>query len=142
MNVPLIIQDQPGQAKGMVECFQSSVENRKLWYTKLIGDGDSKTHTSIVTADPYPGVKVEKLECIGHIQKRVGSRLRKLRSSHKGPLSDGKGITGQGRLTEKLMNKLQNLYGVALRQNVDKTVHQLKVAVGAVLYDCTEFNNW
>ena len=60
----------------------------------------------------------------------------------KGPLSDGKGITGQGRLTENLMNKLQNLYGIALRQNVDKTVHQLKVAVGAVLYHCTEFNNW
>ena len=39
------------------------------------------------------------------------------------------------------MNKLQNLYGIVLRQNVDKTVHQLKVAVGAVLYHCTEFNN-
>ena len=77
----------------------------------------------------------------GHIQKKVGLRLRKLRSTHKGPLSDGKGITGQGRLTEKLMNKLQNIYGIALRQNVGKTVHQLKVAVGAVLYHCTEFNN-
>ena len=39
------------------------------------------------------------------------------------------------------MNKLQSLYGIALRQNVGKTVHQLKVAVGAVLYHCTEFNN-
>ena len=71
----------------------------------------------------------------------MGLRLRKLRSTHKGPLSDGKGITGQGRLTEKLMNKLQNLYGIALRQNVDKTAHQLKVAVGAVLYHSTEFEN-
>ena len=129
------------EAKGVVDCFQSSVDNRKLRYTKLIGDGDSKTHASILTADPYPGIKVEKLECIGHIQKRVGSRLRKLRSTHKGPLSDGKGITGQGRLTEKLMNKLQNLYGIALRQNVDKTVHQLKVAVRAVLHHSTEFEN-
>ena len=73
--------------------------------------------------------------------KRFGSRLCQLHSKHKEPLSDGKGITDQGRLTEKLMNKLQNLYGIALRQNVDKTVHQLKVAVGAVLYHCTEFNN-
>ena len=129
------------EAKGVVDCFQSSVDNRKLRYTKLIGDGDSKTHASILTADPYPGIKVEKLECIGHIQKRVGSRLRKLCSTHKGPLSDGKGITGQGHLTEKLMNKLQNLYGIALRQNVDKTVHQLKFAVSAVLYHNTEFEN-
>ena len=52
------------EAKGVVECFQLSVENRKLQYTKFIGDGDSKTHTSIFTADPYPGVKVEKLECM------------------------------------------------------------------------------
>ena len=84
------------EAKGVVDCFQSSVDNRKLRYTKLIGDGDSKTHASILTADPYPGIKVEKLECIGHMQKRVGSRLRKLCSTHKGPFSDGKGITGQG----------------------------------------------
>ena len=29
------------EAKGVVECFQSSVENRKLQYTKLIGDGNT-----------------------------------------------------------------------------------------------------
>ena len=31
--------------------------------------------------------------------------------------SDGKGVTDQGHLTEKLMNKRQNLYGAALEQN-------------------------
>ena len=45
------------------------------------------------------------------------------------------------RLTEKLMNKLQNLYGIAVRENVNKTVHQLKVAFGAVLYHSTELEN-
>ena len=89
------------------------IAKRKLRYTKLIGDEDSK----IVTADPYPGTKVEKLEFIGQMQKRVGSRLRQLRNTHKGVLSDGKGILVQGRLTEKLMNKLVN------KQNVNKTVH-------------------
>ena len=93
------------------------IAKRKLRYTKLTGDEDSKTYTSIVTADPYPGTKVEKLECIGQMQKRVGSRLRQLRNTHKGVLSDGKGILVQGRLTEKLMNKLVN------KQNVNKTVH-------------------
>ena len=87
------------------------IAKRKLRYTKLIGDEDSK----IVTADPYPGTKVEKLEFIGQMQK-MGSRLRQLRNTHKGVLSDGKGILGQGRLTEKLMNKLVN------KQNVNKTV--------------------
>ena len=49
--------------------FSIVIENRKLGYTKLTEDGDSKAHTSIVAADLYPGVKVEKLEYIGHIQK-------------------------------------------------------------------------
>ena len=129
------------EANGVVDCFQSSFAKRKLRYTKLTGDGDSKIYTSIVTADRYPGTKVEKLECIDHMQKRAKSRLRKLRNTHKGVPSNGKGIAGQGCLTEKLMNKLQNLYGIALRQNVNKTVDQLKVAVGAVLYHSIELEN-
>ena len=127
------------EAIGVVECFQSSVKNRKLRYTQFIGDGDSKTYPSILAADPYPGITIEKLECTGHIQKRTGSRLRNLRTKHKEILSNGKRISGRGRLTEKSINKLQNLYGIALRQNVNKTVHEMKVAVGAVLYHSTEF---
>ena len=38
--------------------------------------------------------------------------------------SDDGGITDQGHLTEKIMNKPQNLYGIALEQNVEQTVHQ------------------
>ena len=38
-----------------------------------------------------------------------------------------------------MINKLQNLYGIALRQNVNKTVHEMKVAIGAVLCHSTEF---
>ena len=38
------------------------------------------------------------------------------------------------------MNKLQILYGIALRQNVDKIFYQMKVAlaVNARLYDSAE----
>ena len=75
------------------------------------------------------------------MQRRVGLRLCQLHNTHKGVFSDGKGITGQGRLTEKLMNKLQSLYGIALRKSVNKTVHQLKAAVCAVLYHSTGLEN-
>ena len=70
------------EASGVVECFQSSVQNWKLWYTQLIGDGDSKTHPSILVVDSYFVTPVEKPECIEHIQKRIGSRLCNLRSKH------------------------------------------------------------
>ncbi|XP_066248788.1 uncharacterized protein [Euwallacea similis] len=41
----------------------------------LIGDGDSKTHSGIVKAAPYDNITVNKKECIGHVQKRMGTRL-------------------------------------------------------------------
>ena len=62
-------------------------------------------------------------------------------SKYKEPLSDGKDISGRGRLTEKMINKLQNLYGIVLRQNANKTVYEMKVAIGAVLYHSAEFKN-
>ena len=36
-----------------------------------------------------------------------------------------------------MINKLQNLFEIALQQNVNKTVHEMKVAIGAVLYNST-----
>ena len=49
----------------------------------------------------------------------VESRLRRLHKTHKAPLSDDKDLTDYGHLTEKLKDKLRNIYGIALRQNVD-----------------------
>ena len=63
--------------------FKSSLQNRGLWYTNFIGDGDSKSYLEIVANDAYSGVTV-------HFQKRVGARLRKLKSENKGKLSDDK----------------------------------------------------
>lgn len=40
--------------------------------TKLIWDGNSKSYKSIVTADPYLGTNVEKVQCIGNIKKKAG----------------------------------------------------------------------
>ncbi|CAB4006174.1 Hypothetical predicted protein [Paramuricea clavata] len=64
----------------------------------MLGDGDSATYGSIVDSKPYGDECVpKKLECIGHVQKRVGSRLRKLKSTYKG---------GKGRLTDGCIVKL------------------------------------
>ena len=104
----------------------SSAETRKLRYTQYIGDGDSKAYLDIVKNDPYPGTAVEKLECVGHIQKRVSNRLRNLRNTMKAPLADGKTLRGRVTLTDKIINKLQNYYGLALRKSTGTTVYQLK----------------
>ena len=64
----------------------------------MLGDGDPSTYNCIVESKPYGDDHIpSKLECIGHVQKRVGSRLRKLKTTGKGgKLSDGKGFGGKG----------------------------------------------
>ena len=107
------------EAVGLVDCFMNSTENRKLRYTHYIGDDDSKAYNEVVKKDPYPGIVVEKLECVGHIQKPLGSRLRNLKHTMKGPLADGKTLGGKkGRLTDKVINKLQNYFGIAIKQSI------------------------
>ena len=57
---------------------------------------------------------------VGHIQKRIGTALRKLVRDNKGrKLADGKGVDGKGRLTKVQIDKMQNYYGMAIRKNSD-----------------------
>ena len=53
---------------------------------------------------------------------KKSARLRKLKSPDKTPLSDGKSLNGKGRLTEKMISKLQNYFGIAVRQCTGTTV--------------------
>ena len=80
---------------------------------------------------------INKLECLGHIKKRLGCHHRTLRQTYKGKiLSDGKGILGKCSLTNRTINLLQNYFGMAIRQNGD--VPSMKKAIGAVLFHCSE----
>ena len=66
----------------------------------MLGDGDLSNYISaILESKPYEEECMpRKLECIGHVQKRVGSRLQMLKSSSRGrKLSDGKEISGKSR---------------------------------------------
>jgi hypothetical protein len=48
----------------------------------------------------------------------LGTALRKYKNDNKGKkLSDGKSIGGKGRLTDKIINRMQNFYGRAIREN-------------------------
>ena len=38
-----------------------------------------------------------------------------------------------------MINKLQSYFGIAIRQSTVTTVFELKKAIGAVLYHCTDF---
>ena len=68
-------------------------------YTTFIGDGDSSSFDAVkkVYGDEHP---VRKLDCVGHVHKRMGARLRKWVSNNKKIImDDGGSATGRNRLT-------------------------------------------
>lgn len=126
------------EVAGAIEMFKRSIAFHNLRYAGYIGDGDTKAHQSVVAASPYGNVEIKKLECIGHVQKRLGTRLRNLLRKKKGQkLSDGRLLSGKNRLTRKIMNAMQTYYGMAIRQNVN-SLYQMKKAVIAILFHCSE----
>ncbi|GFX25822.1 uncharacterized protein TNCV_2639661 [Trichonephila clavipes] len=108
-----------GMSGGVLSIFQRSETSRKACYTQYLGDGDSKGFLTIKEAKVYGDTEVEKLECVGHVQKRMGTRLRNILKMSKGiKLSDGKNISGRGRLTLKEVDSIQHYYGLAIRKNL------------------------
>ena len=75
----------------------------------------------------YPSVTACKLECVGHVQKRVGTRLRNLKKNVKG--LGGK----KGKLTNSIIDRLQNYYGIAVRQNVNN-LEGMRKSIHATLF--------
>ena len=104
-----------------VEIFSRSIEKRKLKYTTFVGDGNSSSFGRVKAAldEKFgPDYEIKKEECVGHVQKRLGTALRKYKKDNKGKkLSDGKTVGGKGRLTDKVIDKMQNYYRKAIRGN-------------------------
>lgn len=112
---------------GPYRIFERSEATRSLKYVDYYGDGDSNSHATV--KDIYGKNSARKLECIGHVQKLVGCRLRKLRKRVAG-------LAGRGKLTDALIDRLQNYYGVAIRANVGD-LQEMKKATPASLFHCS-----
>ena len=89
----------------------------KLQYTTFIGDGDAKTFACLTELKAY-GEEVEliKHQYVGHVQKRMGTALRKLKKSG---IEDETGqlVKFKGRLTDNAITALNVYYGSAIRNN-------------------------
>ena len=81
----------------MTEMFSTSQEKFGVKYGNDIGNGDSKTFKAILELETYGDeLPVVKSECIGHVEQRMGSRLRSIRKEKK--------LSGRGILTDKVVN--------------------------------------
>ena len=114
------------EVDGIIEMFTRSEELHDVKYTNYIGDGDTKTFKSLLEIQPYgEELIVTKKECVGHVKKRMGSRLRSGKKKTKGV-----GGKGGGKLTDKLIRDLTNYYGLAIIRNSD-SVTAMKNAIWA-----------
>ncbi|GFW70585.1 uncharacterized protein TNCV_1624181 [Trichonephila clavipes] len=85
------------EAIGATRSFQRSIVKRGLKYVHYYGDGDS-IRFFFSLKDTYGKDSVSKYKCIGHVQKRVGARLHKLKSKNKN-------LFGKGKLTESFFDR-------------------------------------
>lgn len=109
------------EVDGATEMFSRANEKNEVTYVNYIGDRDCKTFKAIVEKNPG----VHKKECIDHVQKRMGSRLRNLAKKNK--------LGGKGKLTGKLIDKLTIYYGLAIRRHCH-SVEEMRKAIWATLY--------
>ena len=119
-HAPVCPINHPGSSNSMEVAgakvlFARSEDLHKFQYVKMLGDGDAKTHAAVVAMDPYDGVGIEKVECVNHVSKRMGTALRNLVSEHKGTDST---LGGRGKLTNDRIDELTGYYGRAIKDNV------------------------
>ena len=138
----LLVAHQPWRVKELV-LWGRSIDHHNLRYKWMVCDGDSKAFNSVEHV--YGETKVEKLDCVGHVQRRMGKHLLNLKSRTKGKLADGQPMGGRERLTAGKIKQLQNYYGLDIRQNtikksnptrrdVDVAVYSMKKNIIAILH--------
>ena len=67
------------EADGAIIVWKRSMDYN-LRYVTFIGDRDSKSYHNVCQEKPYGSeYPMEKRDCIGHVQKRMGTALRKLK---------------------------------------------------------------
>lgn len=94
------------EVSAITEMFSRSEEEYGVKYGNYIGDGDSKTFKAILDLNPYgDDFTVVKSECVGHVEKRMGTRLRNAKKLHK--------LGGKGKLTDALIKKTSNLLWIS-----------------------------
>lgn len=93
------------EAEGAAVLWNRSVERHNIRYKWMVCDGDSKAFNTV--EGTFPDCKVVKLDCVGHVQKRMGKHLLNLKARTKGKLADGTPTGGHGHLTDDKIKQVQ-----------------------------------
>ena len=67
------------ESYGTIEIYNRVIDFHKLCYTRYVGDSDSRSYARVVEPAPYGDIEIKQMGCVGHIQNRMGTKLRNLR---------------------------------------------------------------
>ena len=115
------------ECEGAVVLWERSPEHHNLWYRWIVSDGDSKAFNSIKNV--YGAIKVEKLDCVEHVQEKKHLLNQEARTKEK--LADGGPISAIGRLSDA---KIKKYYELAIRQNTIRKSNPARREVEVAVY--------
>ena len=108
-------------------------EGRGLVYKVFIGDGDGSGYKSVLRSGVYNGeVKIEKEECIGHLQKRLKNHLMKATKSTKNS------TYVKHSLEEHKADRVAHLFAVVVGQHVGKPPEEMSNSLWRMLGHISE----
>lgn len=126
------------EAEAAVRMWSRSSQ-MKLRYTTFVGDGDSSAFNAVCALNDGEGpydVPVVKEECVNHVSKRLGARLRKLKKEDVTITKTKTGKTrrmstlgGASMLTDSVIDNLTRYYGKAVRDSVNTSVDDIRGAI-------------
>ncbi|XP_036138809.1 uncharacterized protein LOC118644394 [Monomorium pharaonis] len=115
------------EVDAILDMFKRFEDEYGVKYKYYIGDGDSKTFKTILDEKPYgEGFQVIKKKYVGHVQRKIDTRLRNVKKNTKG-------LSGKEKLTNKVIGELSKYYGNTIRNN-NENVEKMKKAIMATLY--------
>jgi len=116
------------------EMFSASEEKFGVRYLTYIGDGDSKTFKALLDLNPYTNeYPIRKSECVNHVEKRMGTRLRNVRKEKK--------LGGKGKLTENIIKKLTKYYGLAIMRSPESVDNMQRDIMATYFHSISTDNN-
>ena len=116
---------------GAASIFKEIFKKYGVKITQYLGDGDSRAFSRVRNEVSWP---IQKLECMNHIAKRMGGRLRNKVKENKNFEIQGqrhKGLDGKGRLTGKAINMIQQYYSWIIYRSIND-VEKMKSRVLAM----------
>ena len=127
------------ESAGATEIFQRSVQKYGLIYSEYLGDGDTSSFNDVVKAKPYDEYSMDRKRLVYWPRSKESWHTSPcISQKHAGNKDPKKRLSDKGKLDQKVMNSMQNYYGIAIRKNKGD-LYAMKKAVGAILWHCSEF---